>query len=347
MVVPSSTPLRGRKTRAIGIPTIDLSSEMSRSEVSETIVRACEEYGFLKLINHGVPKETIDGVEKEALRFFARPGSEKQEAGPPNPFGYGCKNIGTHGDLGELEYLLLEANPLSISHRSKTIADNPTTFSGVANSYIQSVRKLTCEILELAAEGLGLEDKWLFSRLVTDKDSDSCFRINYYPPTILNNNRIEEMNASFDMENHCAARKTRIGFGEHSDPQILTIMRSNDVGGLQICSPDGLWIPVLPQPSALFVLVGDAFQALTNGRFTSVRHRVVANGRKARLSMMYFGAPAYDACISPPPQMVSSQNPSLYKPFTWGEYKRAVYSLRLAVHRLDFFRTNLINDSQL
>ncbi|GAA0183253.1 oxygenase [Lithospermum erythrorhizon] len=344
MVVSTSTPLRGRKTRAIGIPTIDFSSDMSKTELSETIVRACEEYGFFKLINHGIPMETIDGMENEGVRFFGRPGSEKHEAGPPNPYGYGCKNIGTHGDQGELEYLLLEANHVSIAHRSKTIANNPTEFSDVANCYIQSMRKIACEILELVADGLWLEDKGSFSRLLKDEDSDSCFRINYYPPTISNINRYEEDMGVLDMQ---ASRKTRIGFGEHSDPQILTIMRSNDVGGLQICSPDGLWIPVNPDPSAFFVLVGDVFQALTNGRFMSVRHRVVANGSKSRLSMMYFGAPAYNAWISPPPQMVSPQNPSLYKPFTWGEYKKTLYTLRLAAHRLDFYRTNVINDSEL
>ena len=71
-----------------------------------------------------------------------------------------------------------------------------------------------------------------------------------------------------------------------------------------------------------------------------MRHRALANSEKARLSMMYFGAPSLNAWISPLPDMVSSQKPSLYRPFSWGEFKKAAYSLRLGDSRLDLFKAN-------
>ncbi|KAF9669234.1 hypothetical protein SADUNF_Sadunf14G0086700 [Salix dunnii] len=322
MVVPSATPRRTKKTKALGIPTVDLS--LHSSNASQLIVRACEEYGFFKVINHGVNKEVVTRLEEEAVHFFGKPATEKQQAGPATPFGYGCRNIGSHGDTGELEYLLLHTNPLSVFESSKSISNDPSKFSCVVSDYIRAVRQLACGILDLAAEGLWVQDKHAFSRLIQDVHSDSVLRLNHYPA-------VEEI-TDWDPS------PKRIGFGEHSDPQILTIMRSNDVAGLQICLHDGLWVPVPPDPTGFYVIVGDTFQVLTNGRFESVRHRVLANSSQPRMSMMYFGAPPLDAWISPLSQMVSQQNPSLYKPFTWGEFKKAAYSLRLRDTRLDLFR---------
>lgn len=195
------------------------------------------------------------------------------------------------------------------------------------NDYVEAVRNLACEILDLVGEGLcecGVyNDKSVFRKLIRDVNNDSCFRINYYPSRHL----------PPSPSSHC------MGFGEHSDPQILTVLHSNDVAGLQIYSPDGFWISVPPDPTEFCVFVGDAFQALTNGRFVSVRHRALANSSRQRLSIMYFGAPPLNAWISPPliPEF-SVDERRLYKPFTWGEYKKVVYSSRLGDRRLDLFK---------
>lgn len=116
------------------IPTIDLSGK--ESQVSKMIVEACEEYGFFKVINHGVPHDIIKTMEDESFEFFQKPLHEKQRVGSANPFGYGNKNIGVSGDTGELEYLLLQTNQNSIHNTSKLISNAPSKFRYSSKLYL-------------------------------------------------------------------------------------------------------------------------------------------------------------------------------------------------------------------
>ncbi|XP_062108853.1 gibberellin 2-beta-dioxygenase 2-like [Humulus lupulus] len=342
MVLATPNPiLRGEKIDAnIELPTIDLLGE--RKEVSRQIVKACEEFGFFKIINHGVPHDVISKMEEESLSFFSKPEAQKKQAGPANPYGYGCKTIGFNGDMGEVEYILLNTNPNSIAHYSNTISNNnPTKFSSAVSWYIEAVKGLACEILDLMANGLSVSDTKLFSRLIKDSDNDSLFRLNHYPSSNSNNNDYgsKDMNRSSPM---ATCDRYKVGFGEHSDPQILTLLRSNDVGGLQISLEDKVWVPVPPDPLAFWVNVGDVLQALTNGRFMSVRHRALVSNNnsynRTRMSMAFFAAPPLNACVSAPKEMVTAEKPRLYRPFTWAEYKRTTYSLRLGDSRLNLFK---------
>ncbi|CAL5337999.1 unnamed protein product [Camellia sinensis] len=336
MVVATPTPIRSEKIKEVELPIIDLSAE--RSEVSKLIVKACEELGFFKVINHGVPEDVIARMEEESFLFFSKSGSEKQRAGPANPYGYGSKNIGFNGDTGEVEYLILNTNFLSISQRSNAISNDPIKFSCAVRDYVEAVRIVACEILELMAEGLWVPDASVFSKLIRDVDEDdSLFRLNHYPPLLLTDSFQDSDTSPSSFHHHLHNHK--IGFGEHSDPQILTILRSNDVSGLQISPQQGLWLPVSPYPTTAFcVNVGDLLQAMTNGRFVSVKHRALASSYKSRMSMAYFGAPKLHARITTPPELVTQFRPCLYRPFTWAEYKETTYSLRLSDSRLNLFK---------
>ncbi|TXG71446.1 hypothetical protein EZV62_000025 [Acer yangbiense] len=338
------------------LPIINLSSSpLERSEVARLIVKACEEYGFFKVINHGVPNHIIAKMEEVSFKFFNKPVTEKQQA---TPFGYGCKNIGFNGDSGEVEYLLFPTKTLSIAQAQTSnpisIDDDPTKFRSVVSSYIEAVRELACKILDLMAEGLWVHDKSAFSKLIRDVESDSVFRLNHYPPVLCssskNNNSI----------NGSSSNSCKVGFGVHSDPQILTILRSNDVGGLEISPDHGVWIPVSPDPTTFFINVAawwckvyadeaaalafgfgfddDNVNVMTNGKFVSVKHRVLSNSAKSRMSVAYFGAPSLNARVTTLPELVTPTKPCLYRPFTWAEYKKTVYSLRLGDSRLEIFR---------
>lgn len=76
---------------------------------------------------------------------------------------------------------------------------------------------------------------------------------------------------------------------------------------------------------------------MTNGRFQSVKHRVLADRVKSRISMIYFGGPPLNEKIAPLPCLVSKEEDCLYKEFTWCEYKCSAYKSKLADYRLGQF----------
>ncbi|KAG6383252.1 hypothetical protein SASPL_156998 [Salvia splendens] len=305
--------------RAAFIPLIDLSKPDTKAQ----LVRACEDFGFFKVINHGVPADLIRDLESEALRFFSLPLSVKAQAGPPDPFGYGDKKIGHNGDVGWLEYLLLTTNSSADYHKFSAIFGLAAEkFRCLVNKYIAAVRKMACEILEMVAEGLRIQQRDAFSKLLMDEQSDSVFRVNHYPP----------IPGFLESDG-----RNLIGFGEHTDPQIISVLRSNNISGLQISLKDGRWISVPPDHNSFFINVGDSLQVMTNGRFKSVKHRVVANGSKSRLSMIYFGGPPLSEKIAPLASLMQGEEDSLYKEFTWFEYKKSAHKSKLAVNRLGLF----------
>ncbi|XXG77373.1 hypothetical protein AAC387_Pa08g1540 [Persea americana] len=309
-----------KPTHFPGIPAIDLFSPDSKT----LLVKACEEFGFFKVINHGIPVEFMDSLEAEAVKFFSLPQPEKEKAGPANPFGYGNKRIGNNGDMGWIEFLLMQSNAKSISETSWVISrENPECFCSAVTDYISAVKKLACEVLEMLAEGLKIQPRDVLSKILMDEESDSVFRINHYPPC-------PDLQAL-----HC----NLTGFGEHTDPQIISVLRSNNTSGLQISLRDGSWVSAPSDKSSFFISVGDCLQVLTNGRFKSVKHRVIANSMKSRVSMIYFGAPSLREKIAPLSLLTGegAEKESQYREFKWSEYKISAYKSRLADNRLSFF----------
>ncbi|KAI3952369.1 hypothetical protein MKX01_005236 [Papaver californicum] len=320
-----STPIRTllkhqqqQQHHSSNIPVIDMSNPYAKN----LVVKACEEYGFFKVINHGIPMELLSALESEAVKFFSLPQFEKDKAAPANPFGYGNKNIGPNGDVGWIEYLLLSTNLDSTSSSqlfNSLKQKNPDFFRSVVKGYIASVKNLAAEVLRLLADGLMIQERNVFSRLLEDEESDSIFRLNHYPPC----------------PPTTATRKEDIvGFGEHTDPQVISVLRSNNITGLQIADKHGSWIPVPPDQNSFFINVGDSLQVMSNGRFKSVKHRVIQNSMKSRLSMIYFGGPPSSERIAPLASLLAEGEQSLYKEFTWSEYKISAYKSRLADNRL-------------
>ena len=115
------------------------------------------------------------------------------------------------------------------------------------NQYVTDVRGVATSVLEAVAEGLGVAPRDALSAMVTDAASDQVFRINHYPACPL----LQRLPDS------CGVT----GFGEHTDPQLISVLRSNGTSGLQIALRDGAqWVSVPSDRDAFFVNVGDSLQ---------------------------------------------------------------------------------------
>jgi len=90
--------------------------------------------------------------------------------------------------------------------------------------------------------------------------------------------------------------------GVHTDWGCVTVLLpDDDVGGLEVCSKDGIWSAVQPVAGGLVVNLGDLLPRWTNGRWIATPHRVIArrNSRLQRLSVPYFGLVNRATLLSP------------------------------------------------
>lgn len=127
--------------------------------------------------------------------------------------------------------------------------------SSALHEYILSMRKLVCQVLELMADGLQLKPKDTISKIVQGDECDEIFRLNHYPPCPL----LQGFNCGLT------------GFGEHTDPQIISVLRSNSTSGLQIALGDGRWVSVPSDREAFFMNVGDSLQVRDNFFFLYIK----------------------------------------------------------------------------
>ncbi|KAL0321364.1 UNVERIFIED_CONTAM: Gibberellin 2-beta-dioxygenase [Sesamum radiatum] len=289
-----------------GIPVVDFSDPNAKARV----VEACKEFGFFKLINHGVSVELFNLLEAEAVKFFKLPSRKRRNPARPTLSATATR----------------ESGPTVMWAGSSTFSSPPPTLTIPTLFSLEfpklCVRNMGCEVLEMIAEELQMGAKDALSRLIRDEKSDSCFRLNHYPPC---------------PELQALSGRNLIGFGEHTDPQIISVLRSNNTSGLQICLKDGSWVSVPSDHTSFYINVGDSLQVMSNGRFRSVKHRVLADSLKSRVSMIYFGGPGLSEKIRPLSSVMEDGEESLYKEFTWSEYKKSAYKSRLGDNRLSLF----------
>jgi isopenicillin N synthase-like dioxygenase len=142
---------------------------------------------------------------------------------------------------------------------------------------MEAMTALGHSLMEGIALSLGLERSYFADRYT--RDPLTLFRIFNYPPLP-------------------TAGAARWGVGEHTDYGVLTILRQDRVGGLQVKTPSG-WIDALPIEGAFICNIGDMLDRMTGGFYRSTPHRVRNASRTARLSFPFFFDPDFEAEVKP------------------------------------------------
>ncbi len=260
---------------------------------SRAIDEACREHGFFYIEGHGVPEVLQLQLEDGARAFFALPDADKAEIAMARGgrawrgwFPFEGELTSGRPDRKEGLYLGAELGPEHPHVRAGTPLHGANLFPAqvpdlepAVLAYLHAMTQLGHALARGIALALGLAAGWFDEHLTADPLI--LFRIFRYPP-------------------EGGAADLNWGVAEHTDYGLLTILRQDRLGGLQVHAPSG-WIDAPPLPGTFVCNLGDMLERMTGGRYRSTPHRVRNTGDEDRYSFPFFFDPAWDAEVLPIP----------------------------------------------
>nr|GMD16457.1 feruloyl CoA ortho-hydroxylase 1-like [Ipomoea batatas] len=285
------------------IPVIDVSN-WEDPKVAKLICDAAEKRGFFQIVNHGIPLEMLEKAKAATYRFFREPAEEKKKYSKEN-----CPTSHVRYStsfLPQIEKALEWKDHLSMFYVSDEEAAQywPPSCRDDALEYLKSCEMVSRKLLEALMQGLNVNqiDNAKESLLMGSRR----ININYYPK--------------------CPNPDLTVGVGRHSDISTLTLLLQDDIGGLYVRKLEHeAWSHVPPVKGALVINIGDALQIMSNGRYKSIEHRVMANESNDRISVPVFVNPKPNDIVGPLPEVLASGEKPVYKPVLYSDYAKHFY----------------------
>jgi isopenicillin N synthase-like dioxygenase len=299
------------------IPNVDLTplreGPAGIAQVAREIGAAARSIGFFTVTGHGIPAALVERVFAMSRAFFSLPAAAKEEISllrSPQYYGYSALyeeqlHPDKPGDLKE-----------SFNMGRDLAPDDPDVLAGLPFhgvnqwpalpgfretlcDYFDAIHQLCIDVHRAIAVDMGVDADYftpLLDRTI------GALRILHYPP---HPKRVDA---------------DQYGAAPHTDYGNLTFLAQDDVGGLELRTREGQWLPVVPQPSTFVCNIGDCLMRWSNDEYVSTPHRVVNRGGRARYSVAFFGDPNGDAPVTCLPSCTSPKRPPRYEPTTYAEY---------------------------
>ena len=325
---------KNANTTLPSIPAISLapmfgSDAAAKAEVAKQWDRACREVGFIKIKDHGVPKEVIDVCWKATEAFFEQPQAEKNSARMTDDYPYGYTGVGGENLLGSLDKEATAKKPGDLKEMfnlclgSETPApdmpaprwpklSNDEVLSEMKRSYTayyRALASLTETLYRVCALALDLEEGWFAGR---NGKHRNVIRAIHYPAQLP----------------PLEPKPGQVRASMHTDYGSLTILRLGGAhpGGLQVMGANGDWIDVTvtPEDDCFVINLGDLMARWTNDRWLSTPHQVVnpndsAAAASRRLSIAYFCNIDMDATVECIPTC-QGETGAKYDPIAAGDW---------------------------
>ncbi len=240
----------------------------------------------MQVVGHRIADHVIDGMVRAGDEFFALPLEQKSSTTPADPsINRGYAATGTEAlsySIGEAappdlfeafnmgEDTVDATDPFYAAERHGMFAANiwPDALPGLRPAlvrYFGEARRVAMALTDVFSVALGLGEGWF--RPFVDRSTTTMRTINY------------ERRAG---EPELLPGQQRMG--AHTDYGVVTVLWADRTPGLEILldgdadaagTPGGIWRPVVPEPGALLVNLGDLTAEWTNDRWRSTLHRVV------------------------------------------------------------------------
>jgi isopenicillin N synthase-like dioxygenase len=285
------------------LPVIDMRgfADCDFERITTEIAKACRTVGFFYVVDHGVAPDLTRAAFAESRAFFAQPVATKaalaiERVGGNRRYSgllHEALNAKAGADLKEAFNIGLDLAPndpdliAGVPFRTLNVWPDAPGFKATLLAYFDACSGLANALHRAFASDLGLPFDFFRDKL--DRPM-ATLRLLHYP---------------------ASSSEGEVGAGEHTDYGNITLLATDDVGGLEVRTRSGDWITAPPIPDAFVVNIGDCLMRWTNDDYVSTPHRVVNRSGRERYSIAFFFDPNPDALVEAIPSCGAPRYPPI------------------------------------